>query len=501
MSRFLRRGLSCLLGFCLLASPVSAAATQGRLLDKNGTALPEDLAIGAYLAACFAEDLAAGHEVRLTLEAALQQAAQTALTEALAGEPYGSGVVVIMDRAGRVLALADQQPAATAASIPLAFALRATPGRTLLPLTALAALAYQEITLDELISDAGDFDLYDKTDPPRCWLEPLQIAYHADQTVVRALENQCDYYFYTAAARLGAERWAKTARLLGLDSLSGCGLPGEVSGLLAAPETLYDPALPVAEQPTVLPAQIQAALVQHLRLVGQNTQVVTDEVALAACADALMRMATELSHADWVRSIREILSRHLAFAPETLMKQDTIGPIYLWLNEIKWGGTQTLEAAVGRSFTKVTPIAMARYWTALANGGYVYPVRLLEGVTAADGSTLKSLAEPTPIVDLSADLAPYLLAVRTGLQGIIDPTGNTARSFLPWPYVGQTSGLVAIGETKDPGQGVVTWLTGWAPNEDPQISVVILLPQGYQAAAAGAIYRAVVAAYMDSAGH
>lgn len=496
MQSFKLKGLcSALLTLCLLTGTVYAEApARGHALDAQGVVLTEEFLADARLGALLDEALAAGNNVQLTLDATLQKVAEDALAEAFAAEPHFKtiGTVVVMDMEGRILALADNLPPDSNQKLPHAFSIRATPGRTLLPITALAALINGDITLDETISDEGPFTLYDTLDPPRCWIEPSGITAHAHQTVVEALSNGCDYFFYEAASRIGPEKWASMAQALGLDSLSGIGLPGELSGLLASPETLFNPNLPVAMHQTVFPAQIRATLIQHLRIIGQSVQRTPSEEALEQCADALMRMAVESGQEKWVSSIRDILQQHLGFAEETVFLQFAVGPIYMWLCDITWGGSQTIEAAVGRSFTAVTPIAMARYWTALANGGYLYNAQILSGAT-----------KPEPIIDVSKEFAPYLPAIRQGLRGVVDVRetidfgGSAAMVFQDWHDRDKIASIAATAEYGLVDQYSATWMAGFAPYEKPEITVVVCMPLHINTEVSATIFRTVMDQYLN----
>lgn len=68
--------------------------------------------------------------------------------------------------------------------------------------TATAGLLHGQLTLTETISDLGKFTLYDKTNPPRCWLNQKLLFKHADLTVVEGLTYSCNYFFYTVGSRL-----------------------------------------------------------------------------------------------------------------------------------------------------------------------------------------------------------------------------------------------------------------------------------------------------------
>ena len=70
--------------------------------------------------------------------------------------------------------------------------------------------------------------------------------------------------------------------------------------------------------------------------------------------------------------MRTILMEELNMSKEMVYLQAVIGDTYNYMNDIKWGGAQTILAAIGQSVTVLTPAAVARYVCAIANGGKVY---------------------------------------------------------------------------------------------------------------------------------
>ena len=73
-------------------------------------------------------------------------------------------------------------------------------------------------------------------------------------------------------------------------------------------------------------------------------------------------------------------------------------------------------AAVGQSITTVTPVEMARYVAAVANGGKVYDLRLIDSIISPDGEVL---SESTPILASEIEgegVQEYLAALRNGCK-------------------------------------------------------------------------------------
>ncbi len=410
------------------------------------------------------------------LDPALQQAAEAALQDQ---DPRAA--VVVMDMEGRVLAMAGSQDGR-----PNALMERGAPGFAFAPITALTALTTGQLLPEEQISDGGSFMEYttDISEAPICWIPMEQQYKHQHQTVVEGLSNNCDYFFYTLGSRVGDAGLVEMAQALGLDGLSGLEVQGEALSQLACQQTLYDPTRPMEQQATQYPGIVEAALVKHLGEQAKAQGLEPADEALAGCAKALMDMAVSTSQIEWVASIRPILMEELGMSRDMVMQQVVVGDTYNYLCGIKWHGSRTIQAAVGLSVAETTPIAMARYWTALWNGGYVY------------ASSLTGDQEPELMRDLSGELGPYLPLIHKGLRGILDRTEKGRAAFASWNMEedwSNSSCLLASVEAED-GQPA-TWAVAAVPFDDPKVTLVVYLPQSDQTLAAQAIFKDVTDAY------
>jgi penicillin-binding protein 2 len=186
-----------------------------------------------------------GKQLKLTIDLDLQIAAE----EALEGKP---GAIVAMDpRTGEILAMVSRP-----AFDPNEFAVRITrdewnalitdPGKPLLNKAIQAQLApgsvfkiimatagLQENIAQSLIVNCGGgktfYGRYFK-----CWI--TGHGSHGTVGISKAIYQSCDSYFYTLAEKLGIERIAKYATMLGLGQKSGVDLPQEVSGVMPSEE-------------------------------------------------------------------------------------------------------------------------------------------------------------------------------------------------------------------------------------------------------------------------
>lgn len=80
-------------------------------------------------------------------------------------------------------------------------------------------------------------------------------------------------------------------------------------------------------------------------------------------------MAVNTSQNDWLLYMRPILMEELNMTREMVYTQSIIGDTYNYLNDIKWGPSQTVQVAIGQSITVVTPppsAATSRRWATAA---------------------------------------------------------------------------------------------------------------------------------------
>jgi len=439
------------------------------------------------------------------------------------------GAVIVIDMQGRVLALASYPPYDPNAFIvggqavedimldprkPLmnyAIQSLATPGSIFKMVTASGALATGHLHPDERISDGGRFTEFDRSNAPRCWIDPRRLtgpnAQHQNQTIKEAMENSCNFFFYTIAARMGSERLYKYAAMYGLTSKTNIDLPGEQQSYVGNQAMLYDPAKAIspAEQATWRPTLVKNAIKKHLQHIGRERNITFDEGKLDRAIKRLMEMAVAQPQSTWVRNIRSILMEELDMSRELVYLQVVVGDIYNTLNEVKWGGSETIMVAIGQSITQLTPVAVARYVAAVANGGTVYDLMLIDSIISPEGEVI-SKHEPV-ISNTLPDVAPFLPFIQEGMRGVVDDTGTgtAGRFFRDFRYLDENKKPDMAGKT---GTAQVSridlennaWFVAYAPYENPEIAVVSYIPNGYGGGYASYAARQVIEYYLDNRG-
>lgn len=170
----------------------------------------------------------------------------------------------------------------------------------------------------------------------------------------------------------------------------------------------------------------------------------------------------------------------------TLAGRDDKGP---------WQGGQTLQAAIGQGYA-ISPIQMAVYATALANGGTRYVPQVVKEIVAPDGTVLWTM-QPQVAGTVGASAGTFarlregLIASATELQGPAGP-GTSAWLFYNFPI--QVAGKTGTA-TAPPGDDHA-WYLAYAPADKPEIAVIVLVERGgHGSTAAGPVAKAIFEQY------
>lgn len=157
-----------------------------------------------------------------------------------------------------------------------------------------------------------------------------------------------------------------------------------------------------------------------------------------------------------------------------------------------WYLGETFDAAIGQSFTLVTPIQMAVLLSQVANGGIRYQPYVVSRVDNKDGTPaeifgpkkLGVLPVPKNVMDL----------VRNGLRDVTAEGGTAGDIFKGFPIsVAGKTGTAENAHGQDHG-----WFVAYAPYDKPRIVVVALVEQGsFGAGSAGPIVRDILAAFFN----
>jgi len=396
-------------------------AYEDDLRGKDGSRILEVDRLGHTLGVLGERESYPGNNLRLSIDAELQDTAEQALREHLAWlrqnsnyKNARSGAVIAMDpRNGRILAMVSYpgfdpnifvgntrgRNVGALFTDPLhPFTNRATqgefmPGSTFKPITVMAALGEGKADANARFGCTGYDRIYGSKF--KCWNVKTKPGGHGRQNLVESLQNSCNMVMAELARLVGPEDLAKYARLFGLGSKTGFNLsPGESSGVVGDPE--------------------------------------------------------------WKAQ---------------RFKRDP-----------KWYPLETLHYSIGQGYITVTPLQLANMYSAIANGGKLYTPQVVEAVTNPEGKIIRQYRPKlNKIIPIEQE---HLALVREGLEKVISV--GTARSYFTgfpldkYPIAGKT------GTAQNQGKDDFALFASFAPVNNPELVVVVVIEEGGSGGLAGA---------------
>ena len=149
----------------------------------------------------------------------------------------------------------------------------------------------------------------------------------------------------------------------------------------------------------------------------------------------------------------------------------------------EWQIGETLSAAIGQSYNSYTPIQMAKYISMLANGGKPIDVTIVKSVIDVNGNQIPK-EEITKFVNAKLGLEKQekedlnikkenLEAILKGMKGVTSEEGGTAYSTFA-DFNIELGGKTGSAQTDVNGK-VNGWFVGFAPYDEPEVAVVVLV--------------------------
>jgi penicillin-binding protein 2 len=154
-----------------------------------------------------------------------------------------------------------------------------------------------------------------------------------------------------------------------------------------------------------------------------------------------------------------------------------------------WYPGETLIAAIGQGYYLVTPLQQAMLLMAVANKGIEYQPIIVDHIVGIDGTVE---VQSQPVLLHKIYLAPeYWSAIQQGLRGVTT-RGTAATVFQGFPI--SVYGKTGSAET---GRGTThSWFACYAPGEQPQIVVAVLVEEGGEGTVAAApVAKKILEAY------
>jgi penicillin-binding protein 2 len=232
------------------------------------------------------------------------------------------------------------------------------------------------------------------------------------------------------------------------------------------------------------------------RAISESCDVYFYQVGMRVGVDALAEYANKLGLG--LKTQVELENEKSGLIPTKEWKKKKYG--------VKWQDGETLSLAIGQGFNLVTPLQLCQMMAIVANGGKRYVPQLIESVTDADGKVLDSFT-PKLAGDLKEDEKKYLALIREGMVEVIQGARGTARvARIEGINMGGKTGsaqVVRLEQYKHLKEEDIPYkyrdhalFICFAPAEDPEIAVTVVVEHGLHGGSSAApVAKAVMQKY------
>lgn len=157
----------------------------------------------------------------------------------------------------------------------------------------------------------------------------------------------------------------------------------------------------------------------------------------------------------------------------------------------RWNKGYLVSLGIGQGEVNTTPLQMAAYTAAIANGGTYYQPHAVRQVI---DRTQKNARTDIPIVEEKLPIRSSVWdVIRHGMLRVVQGNGTG--------YAARLSGIQVAGKTgtsQNPHGRDHAWFVGFAPYKDPKIAVAVIIENGgYGGDAAAPVASAVMRRYLN----
>ena len=168
-----------------------------------------------------------------------------------------------------------------------------------------------------------------------------------------------------------------------------------------------------------------------------------------------------------------------------------------------WYYGNSLSAVIGQAENNFTPLQMARYIAMLANGGEAIDISIVKDVIDVNGESIgkeevqnyaKEKLNLTETKSEQLDIKDENLSVvLEGMKSVTTESGGTAYGVFK-DFDIEVGGKTGSAEA---GEEVNAWFAGFAPYENPEIAIVVMVENGSHGSYTAEVVRDIVAEYFN----
>lgn len=372
------------------------------------------------------------------------------------------------------------------------------PGSTFKMVTALAALEKGVDPLTEIYCP-GTIKVGDRNF--NCWSYTLFGYGHGWQNMYDAIQNSCNIYFFVTVlginpatdqkhtVQVDVEDIIETSKKFGLDDKTGIeiDIPQESSGGV----------------PSIDGKKSSIRVYLRLFLESNVEKYLNDNSMLDA--DVKNKKIEEI--VSWIDR-EELLTRgevyeslkSLGLNPDkTNDKNIPLVDIikYSFINQAHWTTGDNLNIAIGQGSNSYTALQMANFVSIIANGGYKRNVSVVKDIKTFEGQETDYIPlRETERIGLSD--YNHLEILKEGMRRVSSEDSGKPYANFPVEVGSKTGTAQKEGINPDTGEPYdeFAWYVAFAPFDDPQIAVAVVLFQGGSGRYPTPIAREVIGEYL-----
>lgn len=396
-----------------------------------------------------------------------------------------------------LIPLEEKNPLAARPLYNIPFQTAVQPGSIFKMVTALAAME-KGLDPEMTIQDGGYVDVGGSVFG--CWLWNQSKQTHGAESLKDAIRDSCNYYFFSLGLGEDQRRGEKLplqidekeikamAEKFGLGKKTGMevSIPAEAKGNLPDPK------------------QKKETMKQLLRnLLNRVLKEASNEVLTEEKQAEATKVLVDLMDKSQAPSRQEVVTLLESFNidPNHYLKKEKRPLVdYMvsdYYNQANWNLADTMNITIGQGANSYTLAQMTRYAMALANGGKLYPLSLVQEVK--DENNASSLYKPKAKGEqIKLNRPDSIHEVTKGMQ-LAALAGGNDRCYKDFPVevAIKTGTAERAGVNPYTGESYdsFSWQIGFAPYKDPEIAVAAVLFQGGSGMNCGPILRGVMAEY------
>jgi penicillin-binding protein 2 len=338
---------------------------------------------------------------------------------------------------------------------------------------------------------------------PGCWIWNQSRGTHGHVNVYQALRDSCNYYFYSLALgknqrtgeslgiKVEIEDIVNLSKQVGLNDKTGIeiNIPAEFSGGVPNPQ----------QKIIITKNSLRTYLRNNIQKYFKEDVVLTEDEIAQTIEDIVNWTDLEepLTRGEVIKRLDEF-----GIYPEKKLSGEREGLAdrikYTYLNQAGWNISDTINVTIGQGQSSYTPIQMASYISTISNGGYRHKVTLIDNIKNYNNSeiVLENQVESERIVLNNYENLEH---VKKGMLAVSND-GSMRRVFSTLPVqVGSKTGTAeksginpSSGDTYDD----FAWFVAFAPYDDPEIAVAVVIFQGGSGGYAAPLARDIIAQYL-----